>query len=239
MKHLGDYEKTWKECCEEAVKATGPLQKIISAATIMDWNKKVRVKEMFPPPYRRGEYSPVLLDIYPKAKSMIIEWLEDNLAKFSCESLSNYMRNEFGQKLFDVVTPGRLLTYNDFQNSINLSTFGVSTAHRYITLLGYKWCGRKKTHYSDKHESEENIRDRKIYIQKYNQFERDAYLWVQISERDAIDLEQNQGLLPNTAAHCYEGMREYHIDTHPSFQSMQVGLSVRKPLNSRPIITYG
>ena len=70
-------------------------------------------------------------------------------------------------------------------------------------------------------------------------YEVDAYLWVQITEQQAQDLEQNQGLLPGVAAHCYEGMREYHIDTHPSFQTMRAGLSVRKPLNSRPIIIYG
>ena len=98
---------------------------------------------------------------------------------------------------------------------------------------------KKKTYYSDKHESGENIRDRGIFIQKYHKYEQDACLWVQISNERATYLEQNEGLLPNTVAICYEGMRKYHIDTYPSFQSIQAGLYVQKPLNSRPIIIYG
>ena len=62
---------------------------------------------------------------------------------------------------------------------------------------------------------------------------------MQISNERATYLEQNESLLPGVAAHCYEFMREYHIDTHPSFQAMHAGLSVRKPLNSQPIIIYG
>ena len=197
------------------------------------------MNEKSPPPYRREEYSLLLLDMYPEAKNIIIGWLEDNLIRFFCESLAMYMRNKLGRKLNEKIKSGRSLTYYDFENSINLSTFGISTAHRYITLFGYRWCGRKKTYYSDKHESEENIRDRGVFINKYNEYERDAYLWVQVSEEQALDLEQNGGLLPGVAAHCYEGMHEYHIDTHPSFQAMQAGLSVRNPLNSRPIIIYG
>ena len=34
-------------------------------------------------------------------------------------------------------------------------------------------------------------------------------------------------------------MREYHIDTHPSFHAMEPGLSIRKPMNTRPKIISG
>ena len=61
---------------------------------------------------------------------------------------------------------------------------------------------------------------------------------MQISDERATYLEENEGLLPGVAAHCYEEMREYHIDTHPSFLTMKPGLSVRKPINSRQKIIY-
>ena len=51
--------------------------------------------------------------------------------------------------------------------------------------------GEKKTYYSDKHECEQNIRDRGIFIQKYHKYERNAYLWVQISNERVPYLEQN------------------------------------------------
>ena len=97
----------------------------------------------------------MLLDMYPEAKRIIIEWLEANLSKFSCESLANFVRNESERKLYDVVKTGRPLTFNEFVNSVNLSTFDISTAHRYITLFGYKWCGKKRI-------TATNIRVRKI-----------------------------------------------------------------------------
>ena len=54
LKHLGeDEKKTWKKRCEEAMRSTGPLQKIINAATIMDWNKKFNKKKC-PPPIQKG-----------------------------------------------------------------------------------------------------------------------------------------------------------------------------------------
>ena len=181
----------------------------------------------------------MLLDMYPEAKSIIVEWLEANLSTFSCESLENFVRNELGSKLYDVVKTGQPLTFDEFANSINLSTFGVSTAQRYINLFCYKWSQRKKSYYNDKHENEENVRDRIEFIRKHREYEQDTHVWVQISDERATYLEENESLLPGVAAHCHEGMREYHIETHPSFLTMKPGLSVRKPMNSRPKIIYG
>ena len=148
----------------------------------------------------------MLLDIYPEAKNIIIEWLEANLAKFYFESVSNFVREELASKLYQETNDCRL-TFKEFEKLVNLSNFGVSTAHRYTTLFGYKYSARKKSYYSDKHESEENVRDRHDFIKKYHEYKQDAYLWVQISEEQAVELEQTHGLLLNTAAFCYEGMR--------------------------------
>ena len=218
---------------------SGPLQKIISGLTIMTWNRRFRTNEMFPPPYRKGEYSPLLLDYYPEAKNIIYSWLDDNLATFNCENLANFMKHELATKLYEEIRDTCGLTFEDFTNSINLGSFAISTAWRYIQYFGYKWCDRKKSYYSDKHESEENISARIEFINKHRQYERDAHLWVQIPIAQASYLEANHGLLPNTAAYCYEGFREYHIDTHPSFQAMVPGLSVRKPMDVRPKIIMG
>ena len=114
--------------------------------------------------------------MYPEAKNIIIEWLEGNLSKFSCENLANFVRNELGRKLYDVVRSGRPLTFDAFENSVNPSTFGVSTAHRYITLFGYKWSDRKKSYYGDKHENKDNVTDRIEFIKKHIEYELDTYM---------------------------------------------------------------
>jgi len=68
---------------------TGPLEKIMNGETIMTWHKQFRHHEKFPHPYRRGVYSPALLESYPEAKMIICQWTEANLASLSCETLIN------------------------------------------------------------------------------------------------------------------------------------------------------
>ena len=52
-------------------------------------------------------------------------------------------------------------------------------------------------------------------------------------------MEQHRGLLPNTAVMSRDGVREYHIDSHPDFLQIEPQLSWRKDPNVRPKIIFG
>ena len=105
----------------------------------------------------------MLLESFPEARNIICEWAESDLASLSCESLALFVRNESTNRLYEKIGNCEL-TFNDFEQVVNVSNFSVSTATRYLDHLGFRYCEQKKTYYSDKHENEENVRDRIEYI---------------------------------------------------------------------------
>ena len=92
------------------------------------------MNEKSPPPYRREEYSLLLLDMYPEAKDIIIGWLEDNLIRFSCESLAMYMKNELGRKLYDKISPEG---HSPIMTLKTQSTFQLLVSPLLIDILHY------------------------------------------------------------------------------------------------------
>ena len=166
LEHLSKTErkKTWRQFCDEAIISTGPLEKIINGKTIMTWHKQFRQHEKFLHPYRREVYSPVHLESYPEARMIICQWAESNLVSLSCETLVVYVRNKLASEIYDTIKDNCRLTFNQIELSVNLINFSVSAAYRYLYYLEFKWCERRKFYYSDKHESEENVRDRFVYI---------------------------------------------------------------------------
>ena len=223
--------RTWGQCCGDAIeKLHGVgITTTTSEQTLTLWHREFRRSRKFAHPHSKKNYSPLLLEIFPEAKNIICEWAGKDLNSLSSETLAMFVRREIAAKIHEQLPDEHGLTLDEFTNSLNLANFGVSTAYRYLGHLGFKWCDRKRTYYNDKHESEENIKDRLEFIEKYKEFEKRAHLWVQISDAEAVDLEQQHGLLPDTAAYSYNGMREYHIDTHPKFKEMQASPSVRIP----------
>ena len=130
------------------------------------------------------------------------------------------------------------MTLNAMEIQLNIENFGVSTAYWMLKYLGFKYRPRGKTYYNDRHESIENVRDRKRFVARYLEFELKSRVWVQMTEDEAIKLEQEQGLLPNTY-YAYGNMREYHVDTHPSFSKMEPQLSVRKQPDANEMVIMG
>ena len=147
------------------------------------------------------QYLPPFLNVYQDAKKDICKWCSKNIECLSSEKLANYVKGELIPKLYQqqVENHDRRLTFltlEDFKKALKISEFGVSTAHRYLKYLGFRYKKRTKSYYSDTHESEENVEARKRFVERYLKLEVRARVWVQITEEKAIEMKQQKGLLP-------------------------------------------
>ena len=103
------------------------------------------------------------------------------------EIYETYLENE---------THDNLPSFNNFLEDFNLSTNRIShnTTWRWLLELSFEY-KETKCYFSDKHELEENIRYRKIFIEKYFKLELNTHRWVHIREDMARKMEKNDGLL--------------------------------------------
>ena len=177
------------------------------------------------------EYSPLLLETFQEAREIICKWATKNIQDLSSEKLALYVRNELLHYLFNQFKEeinDEELTIDDFKEIMKIQEFGVTTTWRYLRHLGFKFSEHKKTYYNDKHESEENVSYRKKIIRKYFDYELLSYLWVQLTDEEAIELENDHDdpLLPDSYAYRENGVREYHIDMHSKFKERELCLLV-------------
>ena len=248
-----DKRCSFKMCCELAIehlKEVG-IKFIHSPKYLMKLNRYFRQNNKLPHPNIQVEldrqYRSPFLEMFPEAKIELKEWALKNLSVLNCDVIKKYI----SQKLFPKVYETYLSEHpNDNSPSLDhfLSDFGLkrniseSTTWRWLTHLGFKFDERKKTYYTDKHESEENRVYRKKFIDEYLQYELYTYVWVQLEESVANIFEKEENLLENMYFEYKENdkiMREYHVDSHEKFSNLQLTLSVRRNPQLRPIIIVG
>ena len=246
---------TWKKCCKQAIKKMRQegLQKVSSWRSISRWNRIFRTNEIFPHPNvkieLKREYSPLFLELYPEAKDKIREWGSNNLQGLTAEKLANYVRTELVVEIHQQHVsesnaqnpPLTAMTIEEFKRSVKIREFCVATAWKYMKFLLFKWDERRKTYYSDKHESEENVRAREEFTKKYMEYEKKSHVWIQLTkeQKEKLENDAKDPLLPNISYQVDEDTFEFHIDSHPSFYDMEPQLSVRMPENVRPVIIAG
>ena len=124
-----------------------------------------------------------------------------------------------------------------------------------MRVLGYKYCERKKTYYSDNHEKPENILYRYKFIDRYLSRELKTHRWIQMS-KVKYDEMISQGYIINGTGFEYKNSKdenktyyEFHVDDHPDFSCSSWhnselavfggNLSVRKPTDTKPLIIFG
>jgi hypothetical protein len=104
--------------------------------------------------------------------------------------------------------------------SIGLTSLPLSTAHKHIDDLGYKYNNVKKSYYNDGHYKEENVLYRLVFIKRIFQLEVNQYLWIQLPDKEATRLVHSVVPLAKYIYHSYDtdnyiAMREYHVDEYP------------------------
>ncbi len=98
-----------------------------------------------------------------------------------------------------------------------------STVYKWMKQLGFKYELQRKGYHIDGHENLATIAFQKDFVQRYLMEKVQMYRWIQITEEEAVSLEEMGVIKPN-AGYQYNQpltglrMREYHVDTCDLFQ---------------------
>ena len=124
---------------------------IKSYQTIMQWNRVFHKHEVFPHHNYYVEMGktdePLFLQTFPQVKIELSKWATQNIDKISCESIGNQLRQKilpdiYSSYLQESVDNQPLMNY--FLKSFNLKSISESTIWRWIKIIGFKYCDRKK-----------------------------------------------------------------------------------------------
>ena len=255
LKKNHEVDFNFRNCCQKSINDLSEFDftLIKHPAVLMKYNRIFRVYEKLPHPklhiqLGRKFDSPFLL-AFPDAKMMLREWAIDNLSVLTCEIAANYIKTKIVPRIYetyleDCQSYDNQPTSKEFLLSFGIKSIAITTARRWLSYVGFNFDERKKTYFTDKHESEENIKYREQFIEKYFLYELNAYRWIQLDEEQAMELEKDEK--HRLLCHIYYEYeddnvkkREYHVDSHESLHDMKPTLSVRHNLLSRPLIILG
>jgi hypothetical protein len=122
--------------------------------------------------------------------------------------------------------------------------------YRWLIKLGFGYETRRKGYYVDGHEKPDTIQYRKQFVTRYLQYEHCAHRWVQITNQEAVELEQ-KGYIKQNSGYWYfdsngNAMVEFHVDTCHIFEERAKdgtkfggNSSVRKKQEEKPLIMFG
>ena len=236
----------------ELIKSDRPLRML---------NIQFRRNEKFQIPNLRTQREPKLFSFFPECKSMIQRFCNEQIkaGSMSTDSVTCEIKSVIIPKLYDNLlteaadNKDMMPSYDELLHMFDLKTLSISTVWRWLQLLGYKYCENKRNYYTDGHEREDVVKDRNNrFLIAYFKNERRTHRWVQISEKDAIEIEETNISFPRNCSYKYvsptsTAMREYHVDTHDILYSFVPTIdlkyggstSVRKPDNVRPLMMVG
>ena len=269
---------TWKQCCISAIDEINKFEKcknekfeysdnfnqrwiIKSPKTIMKWYHQYNHihDQSFPNPFvgKMKNSLPPLLDKNPDIVSAIISYSNNNLLKLSSEMLQEYIIETCLPQLLEKRKEelnDNTLTLEFIKKENNLKIISCRTVNRWMKLLGYRYCERKKSYYCDSHEKPENVAYRYKYINRYLEREFRCYRWIQLSEEKYQQM-LDEGTVFNGIPYEYNNeagqkFYEFHVDDNLNFStwrswpdedSKRFGgcLSVRMPIGTKPIIIFG
>ena len=155
---------SFEKRCEDAIedlKKVG-IKFIHSPKIIMKLNRYFRRFGTFPHPNIQVElarrYESPFLEIYPEVKLELRQWATKNLSVLNCDVVQKYITEELFPKIHQTY-----LLNNSNNNSPSLDEFlsdyglkrnlSESTTWKWFTHLGFQYDERKKSHFTNRHES--------------------------------------------------------------------------------------
>ena len=230
------------------------LHIITSAKTLLLWFRAYRNNDTFLNISRlkpKTTQLPVLLATNPDVCDEILQFCRKNLSTLTIELVQDHLHSVVIPNLLSKLKTERSnseYSIEDLYSEFQLKSISLSTTHRWLRILGFKYERRKKSYYVDTHEKPENVRYRKEFIERYFTYEVRAYRWLSITANERNQMVK-EGKIEKELGFKYNqnGMvhYEFHVDDHTIFQmrgnSLPYGggLSVRKPPHEKPLMILG
>ena len=235
------------------------LATFTTGSTILSWYKEYKQGFYFRQDQRGLAEPPWILDqlsiqvdegIAVPYSCVFTTWCKENLKKLSVK------------KAHEFITKALLANVDrDTMERFGLSTVTESTVYRWMGKCGCLHGPATKGYYVDGHEKEENVKYRKVFVERHLAAELQQPLWVQMTKAAAEELkgatEEKGGKLPNyhddplsfaggyTFKRDDEILVEYHVDDSDAFlplrEKFKLGgnFSVRFPQGEPPLLAMG
>ena len=182
----------------------------------------------------------------------INSYCKSNISTLKIENVHVFIKEKVIPELVKTIQNERNnISYSveDLFAEYNLHKFSLSTTYKWMKHMGYNFVCRKKCYYVDSHESEENVKYRNSFIERYFDYELRCHRWYSIPATEKTKLVNN-GELDATMGYHYKSqdgteMVEFHVDDHVSFQnecnSLPFGgnLSVRMSPDKKKAMIFG
>ena len=81
---------------------------------------------------------------------------------------------------------------DEMRSIANVQDFSTTTTWKYLQYLGFKHCDRRKSYYNDKHESIENVSERKKFCVRYFKLKIRTKRWVRLTNEELEELENDE-----------------------------------------------
>ena len=211
--------KCCQEACNE-LNCLGMMQGTCYKTVARSWHKTFRQFECFlhRNPYVQCGKRPMprLLEVFPDAKKdQIISYAVKNLAKLTIQGVHDFIVSKVLPRLViiwqkDVVAVSSATEEHHHQHNNNmvsvvedddkilhaflnahrLASLSLTTAWRWMRLLGFHYDSRKKRFYLDGHECEDVVANCTLFCKQYlTEYEPCSRQWVQVSGDEAAAIK--------------------------------------------------
>ena len=237
----------------------------------MNWQHEFRERNCFVSLTRTIDgksEDPRMFQIFPDAKKELISFARDDKLRLThadvhLEFVTNILPRLY--KRYVEESKNGDLPYYTLDEILHMGgytsaeTMCPKTIFNWMRKLGFSYKEHVKSYYTDRHESPENILARCEYIKWYFGIEINCFRWVQLTEKQAMELyirfldEEDDARKIYLLDTAYEykkrdiNMLEFHVDTMEEFkeyindENKKYGgnLSVRKSPTEKPILLIG
>ena len=187
------------------------------------------------------------METLPEVKIEVNKWAKANVAGISCDSVAVHLRENIVPKIYRTYLDDCGISEEQISMENILQIYGLkynshTTTWHWMKAVIFKYCDRKKNYFCDRYEDESNVEYRKEFIEDYLNHEKRMYHWVHVEEHVAIELEKKTELVEDIGIKFDKNkkkFREYHVDTHPMFASLEKHMSIQVQPATRPLMIIG
>ena len=259
---------TWQDICELAIKKVKEFEGAtlleciennnnenthhwVGARTIMRWFRQYRDnhESLVNTPYQRSliDNDPKSFSLNPELKHKFISYAKANIQGLTGEVLLDHFHDTIIPELIEEekCEMGFEITKDELLRQYGLTKLCLGTIYKWMHHFGFKYSVSKKTYYVDGHERPEVVAYRKKYVTEYLQDELRCFRWIQLSNEEVEELEDNDSEFDRKIGYeyrCNDTGRtffEFHVDDHQTFHDKFDESTFGGNLSVRKIVRIG